>query len=104
MKMQIRKGVWETNSSSVHAICMCSQSDFDKWKKGEMIYDEWNEELVPTKDAILDEDDEEYEDYRYYTYDDFFNDYDKMEFETYSDTFDTANGETVVAFGYYGHD
>lgn len=104
MKIKIRKGLFETNSSSVHALTMCSQDDFNLWEKGEMIYDKWNEELVPTKDAILDEDDDDYDDYRYLTYDEFFNSWDKLEYETYSDSYVTSNGEKVVAFGYYGHD
>lgn len=31
MKVQIRRGVFETNSSSVHSLTMCMKSDYDKW-------------------------------------------------------------------------
>lgn len=34
----IRRGTFETNSSSTHSITMCSESDFDKWKNGELYY------------------------------------------------------------------
>lgn len=34
----IRRGTFETNSSSTHSITMCKESDFDKWKNGEMYY------------------------------------------------------------------
>ena len=34
----IRRGTFETNSSSTHSITMCKESDFDKWKNGELYY------------------------------------------------------------------
>ena len=37
----------------------------------------------------------------YYTYEE-FNDYNYIEYETYVDKYNTPNGDTVVAFGYYG--
>jgi len=33
MKRQIRRGTFETNSSSMHVIVMCMESDYDKWEK-----------------------------------------------------------------------
>lgn len=38
MKRQIRRGVFETNSSSVHSITMCSDSEFDRWENGELLF------------------------------------------------------------------
>ena len=35
MKRQIRKGVFETNSSSTHSLVMCLKSDYDKWEHGD---------------------------------------------------------------------
>ena len=119
----IRRRTFETNSSSTHSITMCSESDFDKWKKGEMYWNRWNEELVPKEEVEkemaklkeefisehpdYDKDDidweEQLEDYlnsdkEYYTYEE-FNDYDYIEYETFEDSYDG-----VVAFGYYGMD
>ena len=37
MKRQIRKGVFETNSSSTHSLVMCLKSDFDRWNNGEVL-------------------------------------------------------------------
>ena len=31
MKRQIRHGVFETNSSSVHSITMCTKNEFNEW-------------------------------------------------------------------------
>lgn len=119
----VRKNVFETNSSSTHSITMCSESDFDKWKKGEMYWDRWNESLVSKEEVEkemaklkeefisehpdYDKDDidweEQLEDYlnsdkEYYTYEE-FNNYDYIEYETFEDSYDG-----VVAFGYYGMD
>lgn len=118
----IRRGTFETNSSSTHSITMCKESDFDKWKNGEMYWDRWEEKLVSkeevekemaklkeefiSKHPDYDEDDvdweEQLEDYlnsdkEYYTYEE-FNDYGYIEYETFEDRY-----EGVVAFGYYGY-
>lgn len=106
--IKVRQGTFETNSSSTHSITMCMESDFKKWKNGEMYWDRWNDSLI-SKDEVEKENDEEWkekledyiEDYSdYYTYEDFNN----LEYETYEDTFKTPNGEEVIAFGYYGYD
>lgn len=36
MKRQIRRGVYETNSSSTHSLTMCSEEEFEQWKNGEL--------------------------------------------------------------------
>lgn len=100
MKRQIRQGIFETNSSSVHSLTMCSAEDYEKWEKGELVYDRWNEELIPVTDDIKERISCN-TDGRYYTEKD-FNDYNKMPYETFYENFTSANGETVVAFGYYG--
>lgn len=119
----VRRGTFETNSSSTHSITMCKESDFDKWKNGEMYWDRWNESLVSKEEVEkemaklkeefisehpdYDKDDidweEQLEDYlnsdkEYYTYEE-FNNYDYIEYETFEDSYDG-----VVAFGYYGMD
>ena len=124
----IRQGTFETNSSSTHSITMCMESDYKKWKNGEMYWNRWNDELVSKEEVEkemaklreefianntdYDENDGEWqeeleqyinEDKMYYTYEE-FNDYDYIEYETFEDTFETPQGETVVAFGYYGND
>lgn len=37
MKIQIRQGVFETNSSSVHSLTIVAEDDFEKFVKGEML-------------------------------------------------------------------
>lgn len=36
MKVTIRQGVFETNSSSMHAFCIVSEEDLEKFKNGEL--------------------------------------------------------------------
>ena len=111
-KVQVRKGLFETNSSSVHTLVMCSNSDVDKWKKGEMVYDKYEGELIPTTDENYckwkemsdEEKEDEYVLYDYLTYEDFFDNWEAIEYETFYNSYTTEKGETVVAFGYYGHD
>ena len=101
MKRQIRRGVFETNSSSVHSLTMCMESDFNKWVAGELVWSRWGYELVPITDEIkksIEEDEREYLTYEQ------FNDYDYIDYETFEDSYTTPNGETVKSFGYYGHD
>lgn len=47
---QIRKNVFETNSSSTHSITMCSQSQFDDWKAGKLLFDYWDGGFVSAKE------------------------------------------------------
>ena len=35
---QIRRGTFETNSSSTHSLTMCSGSDYDAWERGETYF------------------------------------------------------------------
>ncbi len=41
MKRQIRTGVFETNSSSTHSLTVYKKSDWDEFKKGEKLLDDW---------------------------------------------------------------
>lgn len=100
MKRQVRKGVFETNSSSTHSITMCTKTDFDKWKNGELAWSRWTRELVPITDEIQRSIDNDERDY--YTYDQ-FNDYDYISYETFEET-KCFDGEEIVAFGYSGYD
>lgn len=50
MKIQIREGVFESNSSSTHTLCICTEEQFSAWRRGEVLYDRWNDCFVkPTE-------------------------------------------------------
>ena len=42
----IRKGTFETNSSSTHSFTMCSGKEYDAWEKGELLYWACNDKFV----------------------------------------------------------
>lgn len=48
----IRNGVFETNSSSTHSLTMCTESDFKKWKNGELYLDKDSGEFVTLEERI----------------------------------------------------
>ena len=49
MKRQIRRGTFETNSSSTHSLTMCSEEEFNKWKNGELLFKRWEDKFVEPK-------------------------------------------------------
>lgn len=122
MKRQIRRGVFETNSSSVHSITMCSQDEYSKWERGELLKDRYGD-TFKTRDEIIEglknekkykSDELEYadvdwsnketvdkliKDNEYVTEEEFWDD---IDYETFNDTYTTPSGEKVIAFGYYG--
>lgn len=55
MKRQIRRGVFETNSSSTHSITMCSEQEFEDWKDGKILFNKWNDAFVDETRIELDE-------------------------------------------------
>ena len=46
MKRQVRRGAFETNSSSTHALVICSEEEFNAWERGELLFDEWGDKFV----------------------------------------------------------
>lgn len=122
MKRQIRHGVFETNSSSVHSLTMCSSEEYEKWENGEVLYWKdkdkfgtrediieelktlrysWSKELYYPDTNWEDEDDvnDVFSDEGIETCEEFFDN----EFETFEQSYITPNGEKIVAFGYYGY-
>lgn len=120
MLRSIRRGVFETNSSSTHSITMVSGEDYAKWENGELLFndggfitkeeaikelknDTWFIKYHPDFDFTDDDAvDEILRENDYYTYNQFW-DYKGGDYETFTDTYKTNSGEEVVAFGYYGY-
>lgn len=114
MKEVIRRGLFETNSSSVHSITMCDDDTYTKWKNGELLVDDFNETFVTReevneqmkKDNINTDDESDVYEYlrenSIFDYDDFWEYHE--EYEGFENEYETKSGEIVHAFGYYGHD
>ena len=122
MKKQIRRGVFETNSSSVHSLTMCSSDEYEKWENGELLYWEDKDKFVSREEVIkelqekkswnrslmypyVDWNDEEvvdgiFEEERIKTSEEFFND---NWYETFEQSYTTPKAQGIVAFGYNGH-
>lgn len=94
--ISIRKNVFETNSSSTHSLCICTENEYDKFKNGDMMYDDYNEELQFVSDKELEEEEDKY---RYKSYENM-----GKWFEFYEEHFTTPSGDKMVAFGEYGYD
>ena len=123
MKKQIRRGTFETNSSSVHSITMCELDEYTKWVDGELYLDRWGRGFITLKEyqdgleeyisenqtySYNDEyfENSELEDmykseFGYVTYDDWIH---HFNYENEKNEFTTKNGDTVIALCYYGHD
>ena len=105
---QIRAGVFETNSSSVHSLTMCDADDYKAWEEGKKVYDRGAEELVDITPEIQEELDlyekekRELYDRDYYTVDEYWDAHEG--FEGFKYRHKTQSGEIIIAFGYYGFD
>lgn len=123
MKRQIRRGVFETNSSSTHSITMCSGEEYDKWCSGNLLF--WvGKKKFMIKEDIIEElkeltrwdnslmypdvnwDDDSvvadiFDSEEIQSSDEFFDD---EYLETFEEKYHTPNGEEVVAFGKFGYD
>lgn len=121
--IKVRRGVFETNSSSTHSITMCNESDYEKWVNGELYLARWgykDKDFVTKKeyefaleefinecsDKDITEDKEELEnefigDYGFLSFKDWC---DNFDYETEVSHFTTPSGDKVVALCYYGND
>ncbi len=123
MKKQIRRSVFETNSSSTHSLTMMMKSDYERWYKEKLyLYTgsgwAWNfNGPVNSRLYTRDEAVEFAKSYKYYSgnyeidaeylreldfisWDDEGSEY----LESFYSEFTTPSGETIVAFGEYGYD
>lgn len=111
--IQIRNSIFETNSSSVHSITMCSENEFKEWEKGNVLYCTYVENFVSYDDAVKtikkdhgeDCNPKEYfKDYDFYTVDMYNDMVDDRGYEEFYEKYVTQHGDTVIAFGYSGND
>lgn len=110
MKKQIRVGVFETNSSMTHALTICTEEEYKKWKSGEVFWDKWNDRMeTKSREELMEEfkEDGYYNDFDEWRRDEGlvnYEDNDDDYFEHFTKHFTTPSGDNMVAFGYYGHD
>ena len=112
MLVQIRQGVFETNSSSTHSLSIVNADEFNAWKNNQLYFDKYNGIFITKDDliaklanrGIIVENDEEIEEvineYEFQSYSKFL----ESDLETFEQTHTTKSGDVIVAFGEYGHD
>lgn len=124
MKKQIRRSVFETNSSSTHSLTMMMKSDYKRWEDENLYlfngyaygwdFNKPVKNTLYTRDEAVkfvknsryyddevDEVDDEYlRDMDFISFDDKGNEY----LEGFYEEFTTPSGETIVAFSEYGYD
>lgn len=123
MKKQIRRGVFETNSSSTHSLTMMMKSDYERWEKeGLYLFDgsgwSWDfnkpvtNALYTREEAVEFVKNNRYYDSSYEVDEEYLREMDFISFddegseylEGFYSEFTTPSGETIVAFGEYGYD
>ena len=107
--IQVRRNVFETNSSSTHSITICTEDEYEMWKRGEVYWSRWDENFVSKKEVEqgFNKNKSRYNDFNDYLYEEglyTFDRYDDIEMETYEEHYKTKSGDEIVAFGYYGYD
>ena len=116
--IQIRNGVFETNSSSTHSLTMCTKEEYQSWMNGETYLSTWltKEDFVSreraievvnekypnsiTDDMSKEDIEEELRNNGFYSYDNYWDEY----LEDFKEEYTTKSGEVIVAFGQYGYD
>ena len=119
--IQIRNSIFETNSSSVHSLTMCTADEYERWCNGELYYTPYRrdkkfftheeaEELIREirrkycpnliDDPITNED---FINNDLYLIKHYLETYARY-FETFEKSYTTPGGEKIIAFGYFGDD
>lgn len=117
---QIRTAIFETNSSSTHSICITSESEYNKWISGDNLYSDWKEKLVPKAEGMeklrehypdpetmFEKFGSEEEALAYiglYTKEKYDENVEDRYLEEFVEKYTPAEGENIIAFGYYGHE
>ena len=117
--INIRKGSWETNSSSTHSITICTNEQYKSFVNGELYLDNYRDKLITHEEAeerfakFNEEYKNKYGKILYHEFEDFresegiktYEEWcDEGYLELYHETYTTPNGEEIVAFGKYGYD
>lgn len=119
MLINIRQGIFESNSSSCHSMIIGMEDDFKKWEAGELFWDRHTRSFCTKEEAL-----EYLKSYKWYKNYDFDNmseeelmewlhDADFISYDEFSDneyletdynTFTTPKGETIYMVCKYGYD
>lgn len=114
----IRRGLFETNSSSVHSLTIMTQEEYDKWDDDTYLYDDKVFTFEEAKADLMRNHyfngfPEGYESWTKEEWDEYLADSDyetpekygdyHEEYELFEERFTTPSGDKMVAFGYSGY-
>ena len=126
---QVRRNIFETNSSSVHSFTICKREDYERWKTdGTYMYEDGDGVHFVSRDEAIEqynffrpvmrkyldldpidtdymtdeEIDEKLARMRMFSYESWEKKYDE-DFETYAERVNTYSGGDYFVFSYYGH-
>lgn len=105
--LQIRQGVFETNSSSVHSLTMCSDQEMNDWINGKLYFNGYKQTFVPATLSLAEMDPEKRKEEGIFGYKEYWDCIANSYFychEFFEKSYKTSSGEVVHAFGYYGED
>lgn len=128
--IQIRRSIFETNSSSTHSMSICTSDVYDKWMRGEMVHQkstndfytrdelvnvfnnrsyyssEYKEKLI-TKLTNLEWGSEELIEFLIdqglYDFNSWCGFVEDMGYEPYTRKYQSPSGDNIVIFGYSGY-
>lgn len=100
---QVRNGVFETNSSSVHSFTLATSEEVKDFRAGKLLFDRYGDKLVKEEDMkhLLDENSPNYDEdahYQFQTYDELSEDWEVLT-EKHE-----VDGKDIYIVGYYGRD
>lgn len=113
--IQIRRHIFETNSSSTHTLILCSDDDYKAFVEGKLYYCQFSWGVFKDKfhggkfypveevDAFCKEHDTSTRDC-FMKWEDLQNYVDDCNFEWFKQEMTTKSKEVIHAFGYFGYD
>lgn len=99
MKMTIRSGIFETNSSMTHSLVIGTKEDFQKWEAEELVWDIIKDQFITKEKAKQLIDDKK-------AYKSEFKSYESIGeyFECDSGTYTSPNGDEICWIAEFGYD
>jgi len=98
---QIRRGVFETNSSSTHSLSIVSMEEWEAFKRGELIMNRDSDSLCTMDEYEQSKVKKYFDKWDWQTYDQWC---DEGNLEIFTQRATTKSGDEIVAFGKYGYD
>lgn len=113
--IKIRRGTFETNSSSTHSITICTKDKYKSFVNNELYIDDYSGKLITQEELeeMFEKNNKEYGEILHNSLEDFKKDegiitYDEWcsdeDYEQYYEEYTTPKGEEIVVFGKYGYD